>query len=59
MPDQPVTSAPLEHVEGERDAFEQRHGVTYCRRCGRLLTKDSDPDYRQTKPCRVVQVGLR
>ncbi len=50
----------IEHVpSGRALAIEQRHGITYCRRCGRVLVKDSDPSFVQTKPCRAVKVEMR
>lgn len=52
-------NATLEHVlPANRDPFEQRNGVTYCRRCGSVIVNDHYPD-RVAKPCRKVKIELR
>jgi hypothetical protein len=43
----------------ERDAHEQRWGMTYCRRCGRPVVNDRYPDKITKRPCEVVKVSLR
>lgn len=54
-----MTDDPLEHiVHIERDENETRWGVTYCRRCGRVVVNDKYPD-KEVKPCRKVQIGFR
>lgn len=42
-----------------RSEFEERTGCDYCRRCGRMLSKDRDPSWQQMKPCRVVRITHR
>jgi hypothetical protein len=54
---------PPEHVPPSRDmprlGVEIKFGISYCRRCGRLIAKDSDPSWVQPKPCQIVKVELR
>lgn len=54
-----VGVADLEHVPFPRNAFHKKWGITYCRRCGRVLVKDKDPDFVQVKDCQVVRISLR
>jgi hypothetical protein len=50
----------LEHLPSNRESkLEQQFGFTWCKRCGRVLVKDRDPDFVQTKPCKVVHIVLR
>jgi hypothetical protein len=48
-----------EHWPKERSAQDDEWGVTWCRRCGRMLVKDRYPDWVQAKPCQIVKVVLR
>lgn len=50
----------MSHVwPAERNDFERRFGVTYCRRCGRLVAIDKKPGWKQTRWCRVVRILTR
>lgn len=59
----PVPVPELEHIPPDetrpRMEFEVAHGISYCRRCGSLIAKDDDPEWRTKKPCRLVRVDLR
>lgn len=54
-----VDEPKLEHIPYARTDWHEKWGVTYCRRCGRVLVKDRDPDFVQAKPCEVIRIGLR
>jgi hypothetical protein len=57
LPD-PIPEIP-EHVPPtQRSEFEIKHGITYCRRCGRVVVNDRYPD-KAVKPCERVHVGPR
>ena len=59
----PDAPAPPDHVWPDDvrplSDFEVRHGITYCRRCGRMLSGDRRPGFVQVKPCRVVRITTR
>lgn len=63
MAERRVPVPELEHIPPDetrpRMEFEVMHGISYCRRCGRLMAKDSDPEWTTSKPCQLVRVGLR
>lgn len=55
---EPVPEPP-EHVWGEPDAFEERQGARWCRRCGCLIWRANGGALTNVRPCRVVPVTFR
>lgn len=54
-----VLPDPPEHVIFDRDDFENRVGMTYCRRCGRPVVNDRFPEKVTKHPCEVVRIAFR
>lgn len=54
-----IPEPPQHWHPGERNAHEQKTGLSWCRRCGRLLAADHNPEFKQTKPCQIVKIGLK
>lgn len=48
---------PLPHRPADRNAFERAHGVSMCRRCGRILEWDEHPGLVRVKPCYEIGWG--